>query len=189
MLDSLFSLIYNLVYYGVIALVVLAVSLYFFQDKLIYQPNPILLNCPTPETNPSRYKKPSERGLDYEDLYLTGSDGVRIHTWFIKAIAPKGTVVFFHANAGNLGFRMDNYEMFASNLQMNVFAVSYRGYGYSEGKPSETGLMRDADAVMHYVYTQLPVDRRKVFLFGRSLGGAVSIYAASKYTDYQVLLT
>lgn len=187
MLDSLFYYSYSLVYYVSIGVVLLGIGLYFFQDKLIYQPNPMALNLPTPAHNPPKYKNPSERGMQYEDIYLTTCDGVRIHCWFIKHPTPKATIVFFHANAGNIGLRMDNFEQLYNNLEVSIFVVSYRGYGYSDGKPSEIGIMRDADATISYVFNQLPVDRTTVFIFGRSLGGAVAIYIASKYTDLPVI--
>lgn len=94
------------------------------------------------------------------------------------------TLVFFHANAGNMGFRLPNIAQIFRAVDVNIFILSYRGYGDSEGSPNEAGLMIDADTVMKHIFHEREdIDPKKVFLFGRSLGGAVSIYVASKYDD------
>ena len=48
--------------------------------------------------------------MPYDDVYIDVSDGVRLHAWFIQQPRPaeRPTVVFFHANAGNMGFRLPN---------------------------------------------------------------------------------
>jgi pimeloyl-ACP methyl ester carboxylesterase len=50
-------------------------------------------------------------------------------------------------NAGNMGLRLPSMHMLWSKLRVNIFMLSYRGYGRSEGEPDEVGLMQDADAV------------------------------------------
>ena len=60
-------------------------------------------------------------------------------------------------------------------MKTNVFIVNYRGYGESEGKPSEDGIAIDAKATMEYVLRRKEIDNRKIYLFGRSLGAAVGI--------------
>ena len=52
----------------------------------------------------------------------------------------RDTVVFFHENAGNIGVRLDYFEMLFKRVNVNVLCVGYRGYGHSEGTPSEVGL-------------------------------------------------
>merc|ERR1712083_182922 len=81
-----------------------------------------------------------------------------------------------------MGFRLPNLVMLHQKLNVNLFILSYRGYGESEGVPSEDGLKIDAVAALDYVLTQRAsdVEPDRVFLFGRSLGGAVAIYAASE---------
>ena len=164
-------------------IVLICILLYIFQDKMIFQPNPITINLPTPDLNPEGYRNPLERNIPYEDVYITTSDNIKIHTWLMKRPEPSAaTIIYFHGNAGNLGFRLDVYEQIYNMVKVNVLAVSYRGYGYSEGKPNENGIYRDTDAVINYALN-CQINPKRIFLFGASLGGAVSIYAAQKFKE------
>jgi pimeloyl-ACP methyl ester carboxylesterase len=93
-------------------------------------------------------------------------------------------VVFFTGNSGNMGMRMETIELLATKLQFNVFILSYRGYGLSTGTPSERGLQLDIEAAVKYVFEEASIDNSKVLFFGRSLGGAAAIYAASCLPKY-----
>ena len=84
-----------------------------------------------------------------------------------------------------MGYRLDNLAAFHDVLGANVFALSYRGYGKSQGKPTESGLKQDVEAALDYIYNESGVDPTRVYIFGRSLGGAVAIYAGST-TSYPV---
>ena len=72
------------------------------------------------------------------------------------------------------------------HLNMNLIIFGYRGYGKSEGTPSEKGLLIDGNAIAHYVFEgkeiEKYIDREQVFLFGRSLGGAVAASVALDMT-------
>ena len=74
-----------------------------------------------------------------------------------------------------MGFRLPYIEYVLKNLNMNLIIFGYRGYGKSEGTPSEKGLYLDGEGVSNYVFNDVEagkyVDRNEVFLFGRSLGG------------------
>ena len=65
---------------------------------------------------------------------------MKLHGWLIykETDAKKhDTVVFFHENAGNIGLRMDYFELLHDQVNVNVLCVGYRGYGKSQGTPSE----------------------------------------------------
>lgn len=85
-----------------------------------------------------------------------------------------------HENAGNIGLRMDWFELIYKNLNVNVVAVAYRGYSSSSGTPSEEGIKLDVEAVVAYCKSEKMIDQKRVFLLGRSLGGAAAIYLTSK---------
>ncbi|EAK89191.1 conserved expressed protein [Cryptosporidium parvum Iowa II] len=99
------------------------------------------------------------------------------------------TIVFFHGNAGNIGHRLPRFLEFYNLIGVNIFAVSYRGYGDSEGTPSEEGFYLDAKASLEYVLSRTDVvDKNMIFLYGHSIGGAVAIDLASKYNVTGVIL-
>ena len=80
-----------------------------------------------------------------EDVALACSDGVRIHGWYLPHPQAKVSVLLFHGNAGNLEDRRSMIRELRET-PANVLAIDYRGYGKSEGKPSEAGLYLDARA-------------------------------------------
>jgi fermentation-respiration switch protein FrsA (DUF1100 family) len=119
-----------------------------------------------------------------EDCWFDTDDGVRLHAWWCRPRATgPGTaemvVLWFHGNAGNLSHRA---EMMLRLVEMpvQVVIVDYRGYGRSEGKPSEDGLYRDADAAWRYLTTERGVAPQRVVVLGKSLGGAVAVDLASR---------
>ncbi|MDP8213621.1 MAG: alpha/beta hydrolase [Candidatus Euphemobacter frigidus] len=122
---------------------------------------------------------PSEIGLDYEDVTLTASDGVRIHGWWIPAGASRGSIIFCHGNAGNISHRLDSIRIF-HELGLDVFIYDYRGYGRSGGSPSEEGTYRDATAAYDYLRKARGIPLERIIIFGRSLGGAVAVELAHR---------
>ncbi len=130
---------------------------------------------------------PSDRGLDFQDVFFETSDGLKLHGWFVPGRADM-TWVWFHGNAGNIGHRVDNIAALNSRLGASVFIFDYRGYGHSEGMPSEQGTYRDAEAALTYLRSREDVDDQKIVLFGRSLGGAIALEAAIEARPYAVIL-
>ena len=129
------------------------------------------------DDNPESYRNPLERSMNYEDIYLKTKDNEELHCWFIKHANYTNcpTIIYFHANAGNMGLRMDIIQLFYRALSANIFIISYRGYGNSTGTPDEDGLILDAEAAMEYITQRDDINQSKLFAFGQSLGGAVTI--------------
>ena len=136
---------------------------------------------------PSRefYITPADRGLDCEDVYFR-SGRYRVHGWFIPGNDAKQTVLFFHGNAGNISHRLESIEIF-NRLELNVFIIDYRGYGQSEGKITEKGTYRDAEAAWHYLNTR-GISGEQVIIFGRSLGASIATWLASKHTPAALII-
>ena len=130
---------------------------------------------------------PGDRGLEFEEVYFNASDGVRLHGWFIPGRSEK-TMLWFHGNAGNISHRVDNIAKLHSRLGVAIFIFDYRGYGRSEGTPSEEGTYRDAEAALAYLGSRQDGDARNLVLFGRSLGSAVAVELAAKHDVYAVVL-
>ena len=110
-----------------------------------------------------------------EDVWLRAADGVKLHAWWVAAPGARRATVFFHGNAGNVSHRGAHLREIAA-AGSSVLAVDYRGYGRSEGKPSEKGLYADGDAAYDWLATKdLPI-----VIQGESLGSAVAVDVASR---------
>jgi hypothetical protein len=119
---------------------------------------------------------PSDHGLDSDELHLRAADGVRLHGWWIKS-GGRLAVLLFHGNAGNISHRLDRARLFSERLGVDMFLVDYRGYGRSEGKPSEAGLYRDGLAIFDAARERGFAPER-IVLMGESLGCAVALEVA-----------
>ena len=89
------------------------------------------------------------------------------------------TMMFFHGNAGTIAERLPNAEGLIKNVGCNVMLVEYRGYGTSQGEPTEAGLKADAQGAIDHLKQRKDIDTDNLFVFGRSLGGAVAISLAA----------
>ena len=167
------------------ALALFIYVLWAYQESLLYQPR-VFPQYTRPEDNPAGYRNPGEQGMPYEDVWLDTEDGCRLHAWWVRPADEserrrRATLIFFHANAGNMGFRLDNIRQMVSEFQLNVFILSYRGYGNSTGLPTEKGILIDAETTWRHVSSRADVNTQRIVIFGRSLGGSVAIALASKH--------
>lgn len=118
-------------------------------------------------------------GIDAESLFLTSEDGLRIHAFFLPAPGAQRALLFLHGNAGNASHRLPNAALLA-RLGIHVLLIDYRGYGLSEGSPSEEGLYADARAGLAHLSGARGIPTERTFVFGRSLGGAVAVALAGQ---------
>jgi fermentation-respiration switch protein FrsA (DUF1100 family) len=123
---------------------------------------------------------PADVKLAYEDITIETSDGVKISGWWVPADNPRGSVLFCHGNAGNIGDRLDTLVII-NTLRLNVLIFDYRGYGNSNGSPSEKGTYLDADAAWDYLLKEKKIAAQQVIVWGRSLGGAIAARTAAKH--------
>ncbi len=136
------------------------------EDRFIYYPDKQLID------------KPQNYSWPFEDVWLTTQDRVKLHAWWIGHSSLPITVLFLHGNAGNISHRLDRLASFGV-LTVRFFMLEYRGYGQSQGKPSEQGLYEDAQTAYRYLIGK-GVNVKNLILFGESLGGAVAIDLAAK---------
>lgn len=155
--------------------------LFTFQTNLIYQPN-------LPEGSRSKVENPSKFELPYDEVVIRTKDNVKLAAYLIKRatddetrMAP--TIVYFHANAGNMGHRLPIAEVFYRTLKCNVLMLSYRGYGFSEGAPEEKGIKLDSEAALDFIVNHELLKGNKIILYGQSIGGAVAIDLASRFEN------
>lgn len=117
-------------------------------------------------------------GLPIEDTWLLCPDGTKIHAWWIPAQNAQFTFLAFHGNAGNIAMRADVYRVLGK-ISANVLAVEYRGYGHSQGSPSEKGLYQDAAVAYQHLVETRRINPKTIVVFGQSLGSAVAAQLAS----------
>ena len=153
----------------------LMLLLFVFQEKMVFFPGKRLGD--TPEA----------AGLHYEDVYLVTDDDIKIHGWYVPHPDAQATLLFFHGNAGNLSHRLESISIF-HDIGLAVFIIDYRGYGRSEGRPTERGTYRDAMAAWNYLVGERRLRPDEIIVFGRSLGGAVAAALAAKVTPAAVIL-
>ncbi|PBK83889.1 alpha/beta-hydrolase [Armillaria gallica] len=181
-----------------------AALLYYGQNYLIYPSAYISLG---PEAD--IVESPSSFGLHYEDVELKTSDGVTLRCYLLpqkkelprptrfstipitplnysdtetdeELMSRRPTVIMFHGNGGNLGHRIPLGMMFQLLMRCNVLMVSYRGYGKSDGSPSEKGFQQDAQAALDYLKSDPRFSKTRIFVYGQSIGGAVAIDLVSR---------
>ena len=143
------------------------VILYIMQPKFLYSPVREIA-C-----------TPGDLGLDYEQVVFKSADGLQLSGWYIPVENSKFTILFCHGNGGNIFHCLDSINIFY-NLGLNCFIFDYRGYGNSEGKPSEEGTYLDVEAAYNWLTKKKKMPPDRIIVFGRSLGGSIATQLASK---------
>ncbi|WP_029132574.1 alpha/beta hydrolase [Sedimenticola selenatireducens] len=157
---------------------VLLLIVYLNQSSLLYLPG-----MPSRELTAS----PRDIGLIHEDVRLLTDDGVDLHGWYIPTERARGTLLFFHGNAGNISHRLESLQIF-HQLGLNVLIFDYRGYGQSQGQPGERGTQLDALAAWHHLVDIRGESPDRIVLFGRSLGGALAAWLAARVQPGALIL-
>jgi uncharacterized protein len=166
---------HSLIFILITVWILLSLLIYFYQPKLIYFPHKEI------EATPDLIS------LEYEELTLTTSDGVELNAWWIPNPDTRATLIFFHGNAGNISHRLDSIDIFYK-LGLSVLIIDYRGYGKSTGTPSEQGTYIDAETAWTYLTKEKNISSDNIIIFGRSLGGAVAIWLAEKYSSAALIV-
>lgn len=140
-----------------------------FQNQLIFQPSTRMIDSP------------ERLGMPWSEYWIETDDGVQIHGWMIGEPEENTVIVYSHGNAGNISGRVDIAASIARQGAA-VFLYDYRGYGKSEGSPSEKGIYSDGKAAVHFLKKRLNIPADRIVFYGRSLGGAV---AARQSADFK----
>jgi fermentation-respiration switch protein FrsA (DUF1100 family) len=114
-------------------------------------------------------------------------DGVRISAVYLPNPDARFTLLCSHGNAEDIGQMRDVLELMRKH-GFAVFAYDYRGYGTSGGTPSEDRCYQDADAIYQHLVAQLHVPPDRIIIYGRSLGGAMATYIASRHPAAGLIL-
>ncbi len=119
-----------------------------------------------------------QRPSEASELDLVTSDGLTLKAWYRPAPQDGKLVMYFHGNGGNLTALGAQLKVF-EKLEVGYLAVDYRGFGQSQGDPSEAGLYLDAEATYRKA-VELGYPPHRMVIFGRSLGGGVATYLAAR---------
>lgn len=157
----------RLLIYLIVGVVLLVAYIRYLETKVMFVPAKDVFTTPT------------QAGMEFEDVFFKTSDGVKLHGWFIPSASSTASLLFCHGNAGNIGDRLDKLRIF-HELGLNVFIFDYRGYGHSEGRPTEAGMYKDTQAAFNYLSARTRLDKERITLYGESLGGAAAVDLASK---------
>ncbi|RKX28004.1 MAG: alpha/beta hydrolase [Candidatus Zixiibacteriota bacterium] len=147
--------------------VAFGIYLYIMQDKMVFFPTSELVITP------------DEVGLEYEDIFIEVAPGEKIHGWLFRTTIasdskPTSVLLFCHGNGGNISHRFETIE-YILGLGADIFIFDYRGYGQSDGSPSEENIYVDARACFDWLKIEGRYKSEQIVLFGRSLGGVVAI--------------
>jgi len=150
------------------ASLILLVTVMIFEESLIFFP----MRYPEGEWQPL--------GLPLEDAWFHADDGVRLHGWYAAREEPRAVVLFCHGNAGNVTHRAEQVRVLRELAEVSVLVFDYRGYGRSEGKPNEPGLLADARAARAWLAQRAGIPESEIVVMGRSVGGAVAVDLAAR---------
>lgn len=151
----------------VIVLAIALLLLRLFERRLVFFPS----------RHPAGFWQPERFGVRVEEVWLN-SDTNKIHGWFVRHEAAAAALVMAHGNAGNLSDRIGWLALLQQHVPAHLLMFDYRGYGRSEGVPSEEGCYRDAEAAYDWLRQRHP--DLPIFAHGHSLGGAVVIELAGR---------
>jgi len=160
---------------GCVAYLIAIVGIRLYEPRLVYQPGARALDPPD-----------ASLALHERSVSFKAADSTSLSAWIIpaaRAASDAPWVLISHGNYGNIGYggRPQFYAWFR-DLGVNLFAYDYRGFGASDGTPSEPGVYADADAAYRYLTESLHVQPSHIILFGHSLGTGVTIELARHVT-------
>lgn len=161
----------------------LAVIAHYYQRNIMYQPSRTIKATP------------QDSGLAYEDVTFRTEDGLTLAGWYVPAPTARGTILFCHGNGGNMSYYAPQVKIF-HDLGWNVLLFDYRGYGRSEGSPTEEGTYLDAEAARAYLMARPDTVAAakpgepppEPVILGRSMGGAVAAWLAEKHPPRALIL-
>ena len=145
----------------ILAIIILRIYFVFLEQKSLYYPDKEI------------FLTPANLGIAFEEIDFETADNQLLNGWFVPAKDAEVTILYCHGNAGNIYHRLHKVEFF-HGMGVNFFIFDYRGYGKSSGSPSEKGLYKDVQAAYDYITSRSDIDKNKIVMYGKSLGGPVA---------------
>ena len=119
-------------------------------------------------------------GFNYEDVSFNSADGTRLHGWFVPHPNPSRAILYCHGNGEDVSSVGEFAAMLSQKLSATIFVFDYRGYGQSQGRPTEIGCIADGNAAQHWLAQRMAMRPKDIVLMGRSLGSAIAIALAAE---------
>jgi hypothetical protein len=119
-------------------------------------------------------------GLEHEEVWFHAADGTRLHGWFVPHPRARRAIVYCHGNGEQVADNVEVAAQLRDRLQASVFLFDYRGYGHSEGKPNEAGLIADGLAAQQWLAKRVGLSTDRLVVMGRSIGGGVAVAMAAE---------
>ena len=153
--------------------IIFGVALYFLQEKMIFMPEPL----------PQDYSYSFPR--NFEEINLKTDDGAKLNALHFKVENPKGVILYFHGNAGELSSWGIVVQKFV-DMQYDVLVMDFRTYGKSTGKLSQKALYNDAQLFYNLLLKNYA--ENEIVVYGRSLGTTFATYVAAENQPKQLIL-
>ncbi len=158
------------------AVVGMSVAAFLLQDRMIFYPQPL---------SAAERVAVLQRFPATKELLLTSKDGKRLQAWLVPSADPRAPlVIYFGGNAEDASWMIPEATVHEPEVAWVI--VSYRGYGGSEGSPSEATI--SADALQWYDYAERELKPSRISVFGRSLGSGPAVLLASERKIASVVL-
>jgi len=145
-----------------VIVILFGIMLRWFEYNQVYHPSRTLLATG------------AELGRPFENVFFEASDGVKLNGWLFPAYTDSTrsslTMLICHGNGGNISHRLELCRILLDE-GVNVFVYDYRGYGLSQGRPSEGGTYKDAQAALQWLRQR---GFNHIIAYGESLGGGVA---------------
>lgn len=130
----------------------------------------------------------SHSGIDLEEIDIEVDNGAPVSAYFFSQPNAKDALLFCHGNAENIAMLASEADRMRKEFQVSVLLFDYRGYGRTEGKPTESGILADAQAASEWLEETTGIQQEDFILFGRSLGGGVAVHLACENGAKAVML-
>lgn len=120
-------------------------------------------------------------------VHIKTQDGLTLNAWFSPPKSAKTpTILYLHGNAAHIGYRVDRVRSYVQ-AGYGLLLLSYRGYGGSEGSPTELGLYQDARASIDFLKSK-GIHTQCLVLFGESLGAGVAVQMGTEFDVGAIIL-
>jgi len=134
--------------------------------RFLYYPVKIQPNAPLP-----KYAR------DAKEIWFDGLDGKKMHGLYWPAPEGRPTILFFHGNAQSV-YEWALVREDLALMECGLFLIDYPGYGKSGGVPSEKSLYSAGHGALSWLVSEAGVQKYRIILFGKSLGGGVATEVA-----------